>query len=120
MKNVIIACALSLLASNSAADWAERYQPLSASYLIYSGEPGERAAPTRSDRKLTISVRGDAAREIFDAIAPDVKGVACTAEDGERLRRKGEIWCSYRPSDGYKCFMGFDLRTGKPHAGASC
>jgi hypothetical protein len=89
-------------------------------YLIYSGEPGERAAPTKTDRKIAIIVEGDPAKEVFDSLYPDAKGVTCTTEEGERLRRKGDVWCSYRPSDGYRCFMGFKLRTGEPHSGASC
>jgi hypothetical protein len=107
-------------ASNDKTEWSENYKPLNANYLIYSGEPDERAAPTKSDRKIAIVVRGDAAKSIFDSLYPDAKGATCTTEKGERLRRKGDVWCSFRPSNGYRCFMGFDLRTGQPHSGASC
>ena len=107
-------------ASDDSIDWHEKYKPLKATYLIYSGEPDERAAPTKTDRKIAIVVEGDAAKEIFDSLYPDAKGVTCTSEQGERLRRKGDVWCSYRPSGGYRCFMGFNLRNGHPHSGASC
>lgn len=107
-------------ANDKGTDWSENYKPLNANYLIYSGEPDERAAPTKSDRKIAIVVKGDAAKAIFDSLYPDAKGVTCTSEKGERLRRKGDVWCSFRPRNGYRCFMGFDLRTGQPHSGASC
>jgi hypothetical protein len=124
MKKLLLftcVCALSAAyASNEALGWYEKYKPLKATYLIYSGEPDERAAPTKTDRKIAIVVAGSPAKEIFDSLYPDAKGVTCTTESGERLRRKGDVWCSYRPSDGYRCFMGFNLRNGQPHSGASC
>ena len=124
MKKLLLfacVCALSAAyASDDAAGWYEKYKPLKATYLIYSGEPDERAAPTKTDRKIAIIVEGGPAKEIFDSLYPDAKGVTCTTELGERLRRTGDVWCSYRPSDGYRCFMGFNLRNGQPDSGASC
>lgn len=107
-------------ANDNTGDWSWRYKPLSATYSIYSGEPGERQPPTQSERKIAISIRGDAAKEIFDSLYPDAKDATCTDEKGERLRRRGEVWCSYRPSDDYRCFVGFNLRTGASLSGASC
>jgi hypothetical protein len=124
MKKLLLVAAVSALpaafASNSDQAWSEKYKPLNATYLIYSGEPGERAAPTKSDRKIAVVVTGDPAKEIFDSLYPDAKGVTCTTQAGERLRRKGDVWCSYTPSNGYRCFLGFNLRDGQPHSGASC
>jgi hypothetical protein len=93
--------------------------PMSAKYLIYSGDMGDERAPTKTDRKLSIQVSGQAAREIFDSIYPDSK-VTCSEEKGQRLREKGELWCAFSPSNGYRCYFGFDLRTGKSIGGASC
>jgi hypothetical protein len=124
MKKILIAAWVCVLptayAGSDSIDWHEKYKPLKATYLIYSGEPDARAAPTKADRKIAIVVEGDAAKEIFESLYPDAKGVTCTTEQGERLRRRGDVWCSYRPSDGYRCFMGFNLRNGQPHSGASC
>jgi hypothetical protein len=124
MKKLLVlasACVLSAAyAGDDAKGWYEKYKPLKASYLIYAGEPDERSAPTKTDRELAIIVEGNAAKEIFDSLYPDAKGVSCTTEPGERLRRKGDVWCSYRPSDGYRCFMGFNLRNGQSNSGASC
>jgi hypothetical protein len=124
MRRLIVVVEAALLslayASDNSATWTGAHKPLVANYSIYSGEPGEREAPTQSERKLAIAIKGDAAKEIFDSLHPDAKEIACTDEKGERLRRKGEVWCSYRPSNGYRCFVGFNLRTGESLSGASC
>jgi hypothetical protein len=97
-------------------------KPLTAEYTIYSGRLGEEKAPTTDDRKLSIEVTGQAAKDIFESIGPDAPGVSCTGDERERLRRKERVWCSYSPIDGgrYKCYLGFNLRTGESIAGGSC
>jgi hypothetical protein len=95
-------------------------KPLKAEYTIYSGGLGEEQAPTKNERKLAIEITGQGAKDIFDSLYPDAKGVSCSSEKGERLRRKGHVWCAYSPADGYRCFLGFDLRTGESIAGGSC
>jgi hypothetical protein len=91
-----------------------------ATYLVYSGEPGDRGPPTKSDRKLAIAIKGQAAKEIFDGLGGPDADVSCGLQEGERLRSRGEVWCSYTPKEGYICSLGFNLKTGEPHAGASC
>lgn len=122
MKTALLACCvlLSVETSASEADAAQlQRQPLDATYTIYSGEPGERQAPTPKDKKIAITIKGKAASEIFNSIGPD-SSVTCTTTTGERLREKGELWCSYRPQSGYTCYLGFDLNTGRPSVGTSC
>jgi hypothetical protein len=72
MKKLLLlpcVCALSAAyASDDAAGWHEKYKPLTATYPVYSGEPDERAAPTRTDRKIAIIVVSDPAKEIFDSL----------------------------------------------------
>ncbi len=118
-KLYIVAVASTLLLSWTYASASGEYKPLRASYSIYSGSPGEKAAPTKTDRKIAIVIEGPAAKDIFDSLYPDVK-VTCSEEKGERLRRNGEVWCSYTPSRQYRCFVGFNLRTGESYSGASC
>lgn len=123
MKRVIlVAASATLLALADAAeqsDWDWRYKPFSATYSIYSGELGERTAPTPTERKLAVRVTGPAAKEIFDSMYPDEKEV-CTGEKGARSRSKGNVWCTYHPGQGFTCYFGFDLRTGESIGGASC
>ena len=99
--------------------WPAPAKPLKAEYTIYSEELGNEQAPTKDDRKLAIEISGQAAKEIFDSLYPDAK-VTCSAEQGERLRRKRNVWCIYQPSDGYRCFLGVNLRTGESIPGGSC
>lgn len=100
--------------------WPAPPKPLQAAeYTIYSGELGNEQAPTKDDRKLAIEISGQAAKEIFDSIYPDA-GVTCSGEKGERLRRKRDLWCSFVPSEGYRCFLGYNLRTGQSIPGGSC
>jgi hypothetical protein len=99
--------------------WTWDFKPLKAAYSIYSGDLGEREAPTKSERKLAIAIEGQAAKEIFDSIYPDAK-VTCSDEPGERLRSKGKIACIYQPRTGYRCSLGVNLRTGESISGASC
>lgn len=104
-------------ASESA--WTWEFKPLKATYSIYSGDLGERVAPTKAERKLAIAIEGQAAKDIFDSIYPDAK-VTCSDEPGERLRSKGKVACIYQPRTGYRCSLGVNLRTGESISGASC
>lgn len=116
--------ALLLLSSASSGEEKTNYsapaKPLTAEYTIYSGSLGDEQAPTKIDRKLAVEITGEAAKDIFESLYPDVEGVSCSDEKGERLRRKGRVWCAYSPSGGYRCFLGFDLRTGESVSGGSC
>ena len=105
--------------SRDHARWTADYKPLNATYSIYAGEPGDRTAPTTKERKIGLAVAGPAAKEIFESIYPDAKAT-CSEVEGERLRRKGEIWCIFQPRTGYRCFLGFNLRTGASLSATSC
>ena len=107
------------LAIACAASANDQPKPFKAEYTIYSGELGEERPATRADRKLAVEVTGQAAKDIFESMYPDA-GVACSDVKGERLRSKKNLWCSYRPNDGYRCYLGFNLRTGDSITGASC
>jgi hypothetical protein len=106
----------------SATEYLGDYKAFRASYLIYSGEPGERAAPTATDRKLAIAIEGQPAKEIFDSMAPDFHPT-CSQEKGDRDRRKGNAYCTYSPrgqGKGYRCWIGVNLRTGESVGAVSC
>lgn len=123
-KRLLSVLAVLLICTNASSQENAKYpapaKPLMAEYTIYAGSLGDEQAPTRADRKLAIEITGEAARDIFESLYPDVQGVSCREEKGERLRRKGRIWCAYSPSGGYRCFLGFNLRTGESISGGSC
>ena len=123
MKALLPLLAIALFADAGAQEkpaYPAPAKPLKAEYTIYSGGLGDEQAPTSTDRKLAIEITGQGAKDIFDSLYPDAKGVSCSDEKGERLRRKGHVWCAYSPSGGYRCFIGFDLRSGESIAGGSC
>ena len=117
---LVVVC---LLASNSnAAEWSGAWKPLHASYTIYSGELAEREAPRSTERTMTIAVEGPAAKEIFDSIGPDIRPT-CSQEKGGRERRKKGVNCTYEPngsSQGYRCWIGLNMRTGESIPTVSC
>lgn len=118
----LIVWAAALISVAHAAEkevWPAPSKPLKAEYTIYSEELGNEQAPTKDDRKLAIEISGQAAKEIFDSLYPDAK-VTCSGEKGERLRRKRNVWCIYQPREGYRCFLGVNLRTGESIPGGSC
>lgn len=115
---IIGATALVSLAYATAADWPAPYRPFNGKYTIYSGELGDQQAPTRDDRKLSFIIEGQPAKDIFDSMYPDDKET-CGSE-GARGRTKGNAWCTYQPRRGYKCYFGFDLRTGQSIGGGVC
>ena len=121
-KTLLIAALLVLSVGGQAQEkpvYPAPAKPLKAEYTIYSGGLGDEQAPTKGERKLSIEISGQGAKEIFDSLYPDAK-VSCSGEPGERLRRKGHVWCSFAPANGYRCFIGFNLRTGDSIAGGSC
>lgn len=122
MKNIIRLAigAISLLSvayADDKNDWWQ-FRPLKGSYLIYSGDLGEEQAPTKNDRKVSFAVTGAVAKDMFDSMYPDAKE-RCSDDKNYRERNKGELTCTH-DRDGYSCHFGFNLRTGKSIAGATC
>lgn len=115
--------ALALFATASAAEkqqeWTPEFKPFSGRYQVYSGSPSERQPPTSSDKQASVVLTGRAAKDLFDQIGPDVKD-ACSSDPNYRERRKGHLDCSYTKENGYQCFIGIDLKTGKSTYGSVC
>jgi hypothetical protein len=87
--------------------------------VIYGGGLGDPYAPTPENKRIAFSVKGKAAKQMFDAMGPDLKNV-CGAEGGTRIREKDAVSCRFSKSDGYICDFGFDLTTGKSIGGSVC
>lgn len=129
MRKIAIAvfAACGLVSLTFAADTLGAWQPLQEGrYKIFSGETvayGD--APTAKDRKLSIVVKGQAAKDIFDSIGPDARDM-CSSEKGDRERYRGGIQCMYTAKEsnalgkGYKCWIGIDLITGQGVPTVSC
>ena len=98
-------------------EWAPRSAEVK--YVVYGGDLGDPYAATPRDVRVAFYVRGRAAKEMFEAMGPDRKS-ECGIEKGGRIREKEHVACTYRPSDGYQCDFGFDLRSGKSIGGSIC
>src|SRR5438128_526105 len=94
-------------------NWNMEYKPVVGSYAIYGGGLGDPAPPTKKDKKIAFSLKGEVAKEMFDAIGPDLKDF-CGAENGYRARSRDndQLHC-IKIKNEYNCYFGFDLRTGK-------
>jgi hypothetical protein len=115
--------ATALLSWAYAAEPSAAWKPLHASFTIFSGQQlAERGAPTATDRKLAIAVEGKPAKEIFDSIGPD-RRPTCSQGKGDRDRRKRGVQCTYSTEgdgNGYRCWIGVNLRTGESTPTVSC
>lgn len=119
------AVALCAKAADLSGDPSGLWKSFPAIYKIHSGAVADRAAPTAKDRMLTVHIDGKAAKEVFEAIGPDVP-LTCGNEKGQRERRRKGIFCAYDPQDvgaksgPYLCWLGMDLVTGEAETTVSC
>lgn len=122
-KRLEVALAGAVIFTLAKAASLESWRPLKASYTIFSGPIlSDREAPTPTDRKLSIRIEGQPAKEIFDSIGPDMR-LTCSPEKGDRERAKQGVQCTYTAegkNKGYDCWIGIDLRTGKSIGTVSC
>lgn len=122
MRLLLIVAAASLCGvalAQAVPSWDLVYKPIQGKYGIIGGAIGDPYAPTSRDKKIVISVEGSAAKEMFDAIGPDIKGT-CGTDDGGRVRQKNTLSCRYRKGEGHVCDFGLDLVTGKTVPGSTC
>lgn len=99
--------------------WDGRPKPLKGDYQMYGGELGDMVPPTKKDRKVAFMFKGPLAKELFDQIGPDKKD-ACGATADHRERDRGDLSCVWDKHDGYSCYFGLDVPTGKSTYGSIC
>ncbi|MBB5606027.1 MULTISPECIES: hypothetical protein [unclassified Janthinobacterium] len=108
---------LMLLAQHASAVWQYVHKDFSGRYAIYGGYLEEAVSPAAGDAKAAFNLTGAAARDMFNAIGPDLKD-ACP-DPQIRIRNRETLSCRYHPADGYRCDFGFDLSTGLSIAGSA-
>ena len=67
-----------------AEGWEFFYRPADAKYAVYGNSLGDPVTPSGSDNKIAFELRGQVAREMFEAIGPDKKD-SCAQEEGRHL-----------------------------------
>ena len=116
MLSFHIACALAADITPSNAP-----RPLRGNYQLYGGTLSEMLPPTSSDKKVAFMLTGPVAKDLFLQIGPDIaKENACSEARDYRERRRGDLSCVRMKNEGYRCYFGIDLKTGKGMHGAIC
>jgi hypothetical protein len=96
-----------------------RPKPLMGDYQVYGGTLSEMSPPSRSDRKVSFKIKGPLAKELFDHIGPDLK-TACSDVPGYRERGRRDLSCTFTKENGFACYLGLDVVTGRSMIGAIC
>jgi len=122
-RGILLVAALVLHSPTRAADKPEpqsfSQMPLRGDYLIYGGELGDTVPPTKNDRKVAFAFKEPLAKDLFNQIGPDRKDV-CGAAPDQRRRERGDLSCTWDRRDGYICYFGLDVPTGKSMYGSIC
>jgi hypothetical protein len=120
---VYIVAILALHSLTQAADKSEAQgsgqKQLKGDYMIYGGELGDTVPPTKKDRKVAFTFKGQLAKDLFDQIGPDNKD-SCGAAPDHRIRDRGHLSCIWDKREGYFCYFGLDVPTGKSTNGSIC
>lgn len=107
-----------LLAHQARAVWTLVERDFSGSYALYGGYLDDAVAPAAGDSKVAFRLTGPAAKDLFDAMGPDMPNGCPDAQIRIRIRNRDMLLCRYRPREGYRCVFGFDLSTGLTIGGA--
>jgi hypothetical protein len=99
--------------------WDGRPKPLKGDYQVYGGTLSEALPPTRNDRKVAFMFKGPLAKDLFNQLGPDAK-ISCSSASDYRERNRGDLSCTYTKDEGYSCYFGLDVPTGKSTNGAIC
>lgn len=120
---IFIFAALVLYSLTQAAEKSETQgngtKPLKGDYWIYGGQLGDTVPPTNKDRKVAFTFKGPLAKDLFDHIGPDKKD-ACGAAPDHRVRDRGDLACIWDKGEGYACYFGLNVPTGKSTYGSIC
>ncbi|MDO8069248.1 hypothetical protein [Janthinobacterium sp. SUN206] len=115
-SQLFVALLCLLLAHQARAVWEFVQKDFSGAYAIYGAYLDDAVAPVAGDTKVAFRLTGAAAKDMFDAIGPDMRD-GCP-DPQIRFRNRDMLLCRHRPKDGYRCDFGFDLSTGLSIGGA--
>ena len=118
---IAVAVALSPLARADEKKDEGRYgaTALKGDYYVYGGTLSEMLPPTRKDRKVSFMFTGALAKDLFSQIGPDAK-ISCSGASDYRERNRGDLSCTYTKDNGYSCYFGLNVLSGKSTHGVIC
>jgi hypothetical protein len=121
---IVAAAAIALYAQAQSVEkkqeqWTFEPKPLKGDYQVYGGTLSEVQPPTPKDRKVAFKFTGPLAKDLFNQIGPDAKD-SCGGGPDYRERNRGDLSCTYNKNDGYTCYFGLNVPTGKSTYGAIC
>jgi hypothetical protein len=125
---LVLVAAFALYQVDQAADqpaekkheqWDGSAKPLKGDYQVYGGTLSEVVPPTKNDRKVAFMFTGALAKDLFDKLGPDAKP-SCSDALGYRERNRRDLSCTYTKEDGYTCYFGIDVTTGRSTRGSIC
>lgn len=124
-RQIYVVCLMGLFAVAHAADRKEEEwygaKPLKGSYQVYGGTLSGMLPPSAKDQKVSLRFTGPLAKDLFSQIGPDVKKAdSCSSAIDFRERRRGDVACVYTKADGYICYFGLNVPTGKSTYGVIC
>lgn len=116
-----IAISFATITFANSFDWQFLYKPASVNYAMYSGTLSEPTMPKGKQKSISFEVNGEAAKEIFESIGPDIEP-SCPASEGERTRERsgGSMRCYLQGKSKYQCYFGINLKIGKIIPGDIC
>jgi|GEM_PF-4703314 len=86
----------------------------SGEYRFFSGEVGEMGQPTQKDAKVGLSFSGALAQRMYRNMGAAAHTDACSGDDKEDIRIKGNLLCSRDKVTGKaECDVGIDIHSGK-------
>ena len=88
---VFVLLVLGMVTAQSAPKWLFSYQSLKGHYAIYGGSLSDPQPPTRKDKRIAFWIDGKAAKQLFDAMGPDLRN-ACGVAGEYRLRQRAEVF----------------------------
>jgi len=98
---------------------AERDIKLTGDAMIYGGDIGDPVGPTPGDAKAFLNVTGKAAHRMFEMMGRSADQHGECVDPAVATRAKGDLTCMH-DKDGYTCYLGFNLATGKSIASSTC
>ena len=123
-KNLVVLLAffaLAVRAGDASPQRASDPKKTSIEYRLYSGSVPDTDEPTRGDAKVSISLTGRTAKDLFDHMGREVRDNVCT-EPGTRTRtsRNQKVACLRSARGEYRCAIGVDLKSGETDVGMVC